>query len=447
MVFAGNLTKWISASHCASLTLSWMVLSLPFMPQAAQSQLSPIGEVTFIAAGGDPAIAAAPDGSYVVAWSANDGDGAGIFLRRFAASGSPLGDAQLVNSETTGHQQCPEIAFLQGGGFVVVWSAHSTVTNMRWIHGQRFDAAGIPVGTEFSVNVTTDTLPSGARVAAASDGGFLVAWSKRVLGDLYFRVVARRFDSNGQPLSDEITMDLTSDGSHGSLNLDSDASGNFVLVWTCFGESSLDASVVARRADAMGQPIGGEIEVNVFTAGDQDSPRVAVRQDGTFLVTWRDDTQDAGQPAIYGRLFSAIGVPAGDEFQVDAGIGSATVPHPAFEPSGTFLVFWSNIFSNGSGPRLVARQFDSTGMPLGDAVLISSPNELTTGGIRLSIPRGRATGFAVWRSDGGQGGNQFDVYGRRFGLSLFSDGFESGDASAWSLAVPGVEEQWNENVR
>src|SRR4051812_28632469 len=39
-----------------------------------------------------PALAALADGGYVVAWHRDDAQGNGIFARRFAADGSPVGD-------------------------------------------------------------------------------------------------------------------------------------------------------------------------------------------------------------------------------------------------------------------------------------------------------------------------------------------------------------------
>lgn len=75
--------------------------------------------------------AAAPDGSFVVAWTddpygepgGGDGAGAGIRARKVAADGTLLGPGFSVNSYTTGEQSSPSIAFLVVGDFVAAWSS------------------------------------------------------------------------------------------------------------------------------------------------------------------------------------------------------------------------------------------------------------------------------------------------------------------------------------
>ena len=44
------------------------------------------------------------------------------------------------------------------------------------IYGQRFDADGFTVGDEFMVNTSTQNSQEYPRVAALSDGGFVITW-------------------------------------------------------------------------------------------------------------------------------------------------------------------------------------------------------------------------------------------------------------------------------
>jgi hypothetical protein len=72
----------------------------------------------------DPDVAVADDGRCVVVWTADDGDGSGIHARLFGSDGSPLSDAFLVNTYTTGSQSTPEVAINPATGtFVIVWAS------------------------------------------------------------------------------------------------------------------------------------------------------------------------------------------------------------------------------------------------------------------------------------------------------------------------------------
>lgn len=76
-------------------------------------------------------VTAAPDGSFIVAWTdspagdpgGGDGSSAGIRARRLSATGELLAPSFAVNSYTTGAQSVPSVAFLADGDFVVAWSS------------------------------------------------------------------------------------------------------------------------------------------------------------------------------------------------------------------------------------------------------------------------------------------------------------------------------------
>jgi RHS repeat-associated protein len=66
--------------------------------------------------------AALADGGWVVAWqdSTNDGDGSGLFARRVAVDGTPVGDDVQINATTTGDQTAVRLAAVPGG-VAAVW--------------------------------------------------------------------------------------------------------------------------------------------------------------------------------------------------------------------------------------------------------------------------------------------------------------------------------------
>lgn len=47
--------------------------------------------------------------------------------------------------------------------------------------------------------------------------------------------------------------------------------------------------VFARRYDASGTPVGGDLQANSCTTGYQDTPAVHATSTGEFVVVWKDD--------------------------------------------------------------------------------------------------------------------------------------------------------------
>jgi hypothetical protein len=66
-----------------------------------------------------PAIAALPNGRFVVVWGGTDSSSGGIFMRLFNANGVPLGPAQRCNTTVASNQTAPPVTKLEGGGFVI----------------------------------------------------------------------------------------------------------------------------------------------------------------------------------------------------------------------------------------------------------------------------------------------------------------------------------------
>ena len=69
-----------------------------------------------------------------------------------------LGTEFQANTYTSNEQSEPAVAALAGGGFVTVWNSRNQDGSYLGAFGQRFDASGGFVGTEFQVNTYTSEL-------------------------------------------------------------------------------------------------------------------------------------------------------------------------------------------------------------------------------------------------------------------------------------------------
>jgi hypothetical protein len=128
----------------------------------------------------NPAVAAASDGAFMVAWSgidpANPGaSGWDVFARPFSSAGVG-GPVLRVNTHVEGNQFIPQIRAI-GGDYMIVWTSVDQDGSLEGVYGQSVHEDGTPVKTEFRINTTT--LSRQLQPTLASDGveQFLVVWA------------------------------------------------------------------------------------------------------------------------------------------------------------------------------------------------------------------------------------------------------------------------------
>ena len=275
-------------------------------------------DYTFAASQQDPSVAAFSDGSFVVAWTdqlRNGGGGQDILVRRFDATGTPLGDAALANSTTESGQFFPSVSTLPDGSFFVAW--RSQAVGGDDIRGRLFDADGAPTGPDFAVSTTPNLSQTEPETALLADGRIVVVWYEGATA------AGRILNANGSWGTDAFTIGAaTTDGSS-RLGVDATDDGGFVVSWGV-RTGSLATDVIVRAFDGTGTPTSEQITVNSTTAGVQGDPRVAVGADGKVLVVWAsDDFFDPGPSEIRANLITlATNQPVGDvTFLLDAQTG------------------------------------------------------------------------------------------------------------------------------
>jgi S-layer homology domain len=361
-----------------------------------------------------------PDGDFVVVWTSlgQDGSGYGAFGQRFAASGVPRGGEFRVNSSTTGPQWAPNVAVGSRGDFVVVW--HSSHLLPTGIVGQRYDASGNPLGIEFLVSSSTTYLGLFPRIGRASDGSFVVNWTREPVDpdNRNPDVVARRFDAWGNPIGGEFVVNTYTTGRQDWSEIAVEANGNFVVVWPDGnGRDGSGGAVFGQRFDASGNRLGTEFQVNTYTTGAQFRTSVSVSPAGGFVVTWTSSYGDGSTSAVFARRFDPSGNPAGNEFVVNTyttGSQAGFLTQVAHDGLGNFVVVWEDCCErDGSGAAVFGQRFDASGMRRGAEFQV---NTYTTASQREASVASDAVGnFTVfWRSFG-QDGSLSGIYAQRFG--------------------------------
>ncbi len=303
-----------------------------------------------------PDVAADASGNFLVTWSGYDGDGSGILTQRYDSTGTPVAGELQVNSYTTNTQIGASIAADANGNVVVAWQSNEQDGDGAGVFARRFDTAGVPFGPEFQVNVVTTGGQYPAGVAASPAGDFVITWSTQRGGGDY--VLGRRYDGAGLPQGGEFQINTNTTRTPivgGSVAMD--AAGQFVVVWTVqrtlFGDY---ADIVARRFDASGTPIGGEFQVNTYTTGAQLGPTVAMDATGDFLIVWHG-FDSLGPTEVAGQLYDAAGGRRGGEFQVNTYTTHGQVAADAgFDGLGNFVVTWTSSTQDGHANGIFAQR-------------------------------------------------------------------------------------------
>lgn len=397
-------------SRCVLMLLAAGLLAAPTSPLAAQSLMA--GPEIQIALAGffrhdgiSPSIAAGPDGGFLASWHE-----AGINVRGFSPADVPRGNVRKLN-RTFGMQ----IVALGPDRFVGVWADDSDDSSV-W--GQLVDAAGAPAGAPLELA----RIARSPVVAATPSGGFLVAWqhNEGPVGSPILHL-ARRFDGQGQPVGDEIG--LGSFDRIGDLTVLPD--GGLAVAWPRDldlgpGNRTTEIHVRAFRAD--GSPAGPETIVSAGADNPLWKPRVAADSSGRFVVAWTEYPTPQGYQVLAQR-FSPTGEPLGPAIQVDEERGwIAYLGDVAVRPNGSFLVSWGRTSAvTGNEPDVsgdvLARVFDAAGAPLGPTFLVHASEE---GAQHEGEVAATADGWIVsWKQS-------FDaragIYARRFALSCGGSG-------------------------
>ncbi|MEP2763475.1 MAG: hypothetical protein ABJP39_05045, partial [Marinobacter alexandrii] len=246
-----------------------------------------------------PEITALENGGFVVTWLDEQ---SAVKAQVFGADGAQVGTELLVDAATGSSQISPEITALSNGGFVVTWQDQSD------IKAQVFSADGTPVGSEILVNTATDNSQSSPEITALSTGGFVVTWQDYsqgvggAIGDTSSAAVkAQVFAEDGTPLGSEILVNTATEGGQTEPEITALSNGGFVVTWRDnsqgVGGATGDTSIGAVKAQVFGpdgKAVGTELLVNTATEGYQYDPKITALPNGSFVVTWVDESRGVG---------------------------------------------------------------------------------------------------------------------------------------------------------
>ena len=366
------------------------------------------------------AVAAMPDGGYVVSWtsSGQDGDGKGVYAQQFDATGTVLGNEFRLNTTTANNQQYSSVAAAADGSWVAVWQSSGQDGDGKGIYGQRFNSNGQATGSEFRVNVTTNNDQETPTVACLTDGGFVVVWAGKGSGD-NSGVFGRRYNSAGVAQGTEFLVNTEANDGQKAPTVAALPDGGFIAAWESHGDQDGDGEgVYAQRYDSSASRVGDEFRVNTTTDGAQESPAIGVGPDGQYTIAWQTKNLDGSGYAIGAQSYHASGVAVGDELLINSTTNDdQQYPSVAYNDHGGYAIAWSGK-GTGDSSGVFVREFDSNGTALGTE---SRVNATTESGQKYPSIVAAGSGYVVAWSGNGTGDSD-GAFLRRLGSSPTTSG-------------------------
>jgi hypothetical protein len=276
--------------------------------------------------GDEPDVAVDDSGAAVVVWRRDRGSGGYIQLRPLTAPRGLPGRVQTLSSVEAGD---PRVALSADGAGSVVWLRRDGGVGTAEARDRSADGHLRPV----RVLAGGD---AGAPVIADKGGARFVAWT---IGE---HVAAADWSTFITPHVYDVS-DIRRDAIEPTL--DTDASGDALLVWTRF--DGVERRVEARFRSAAGDL--GPIET-ISPPGNASSPRVAVDPAGDAVIVWIAASE------VHARLRAADGS-LGPVLDVSGALTPAREPAVDVDDDGNALIVWGF----GTFDKLRARSLSATG--------------------------------------------------------------------------------------
>ncbi len=356
----------------------------------------------------NPAIAMDEEGNFVIVWNSylQDGSSNGIFGQRFNSNCNPAGSEFQINTETSGNQREPAVAMDAEGNFVVTW--YGPGEDKEDIFARRFNSNGQPLGSEFSVNAHTNDKQLYPSAAINNDGGFIIVWeSRNIPGQSSKAICGRLYDSSGSSIGPEFVInEEVSDSRYPDVAMD--AEGIFAVVWLRDKSSN---SIIARLYNADGTAKTKPFEVSTIRISSITEPSIAMDKAGNFVVAWDGDPKLAGLDDIHVRRYKPNGTAIGEQFIVNTTLtGPQQNPEVAMNERGRFIIVWDIKLDPDINERdIFAQRYNNTGKPLGSEFQVNT--YMTDDQKRPSVAITENGKFVtVWQSYG-QDGSDYGVFG------------------------------------
>ena len=225
----------------------------------------------------DGVISAAPDGGVLCAWTGLENQRQVIHARHFQADGTPSGKEFRISEDSEYQENLVSLAS-SPQGVLAVWGRRNSAHSPEGIAGSLVSMVdGKPVVKEFAVVSGEEALEVEPSIDAAADGRFVVAWMSTLSGDEYHTMV-QRYNADLTPEGEVLEVDAGGTHVRSGAQVAVAPDGRFLVAYNTLWAKQLSApahrptcptSIQARRFAADGTPMGEGFRLNQFNDGEQ----------------------------------------------------------------------------------------------------------------------------------------------------------------------------------
>jgi len=328
----------------------------------------------------------------------------------------PTGGETSLTGKLPADQVHPAVNFTTNGGYVA-WEDYMMDGKGLGIGAMRLKADLSGTGVPFRVDSVTSGDQEAAQVSMLNDGGAAFAWQGGSRGHQH--IFVRFLSSSNSWITGDVMVNSVSNKFQTTPVITTLLNGNVAVAYV-----SMDQAAPGSMADVYvqvfapdGSRVGGETQVNQFTANNQRTPAITALADGKFAVAWISEQQrwtDAsnGVPSVdvLARVFDGTGNPIGNEFLVNLSSSVCAAPDLASSPDGGFLATWmeKDLAVRNNGWDIFARRFTG-GWVGGNETRVNT--QLYGDQYSPKIRRSGSTYLTIWTSLG-QDGSREGVFGR-----------------------------------
>ncbi len=352
--------------------------SYDLMNESTQVNTTTVGDQA------NPTTTRLADGRIVVIWQGDGISTTEVYMQMYEADGvHKIGTEQQVNQRTSNNQDSPQVVALADGGFIVVYESWQGGLDSSGdgIVARRYGADGQAVTDEFLVNITTSGYQNRPGILATADGGYVISWQ-----DQSKNIVQRTYGPDNQPETGEVVVATgngmgASGGPEMASFTDAAHAGMYITVWGASSGPADNSStgVVGQIFGADGRPLGDVFQVNTTMDGWQNYPDVIVLKDGSFVVYW--DSNDSGADGLDIRAAhytldpatGAVSVKGAGDFIVNTYTsGKQYKPAGVALEDGGYLIIWGSQGGDGDGSAIYAQRYDAGDNKVGREFIVNT---------------------------------------------------------------------------
>ncbi len=323
----------------------------------------------------NPEIATLSDGSVAICYSLFLSNECQVACQLYDKYGAKLENVLLIDTPYSTQMVQPQIASLPNNNFIIYWSTF----NFNWggepraIWFQIFTFTGTKIKTVVDRQLVSTDYGSLA-IASSPNGNFITCW-RATRG-----ILCKTYDQNGESITQN---EIKLSNYYNSYVYDPSAiaidENKFFVCWT--DEDSSAKGAGGQFIDVAGNKIGGNVRINTYQLHEQGNPSATVLSNGNIVVCYMGwdgagsgGTEWSPDYDIFAQVFNSIGDKLGGELRVN--MNSAYNQKSCRIASGenNFVIVWHDMTFNPYMNNIKAQFFTLKGNPIGDELQISPPN-------------------------------------------------------------------------